>query len=42
MTALLAPPVVEVVGQRSVLERWVEDFGLDWPLPVPDGITRDR
>ena len=30
--ALLAPPVVEVVGRRGPLERRVVDFGLDWHL----------
>jgi hypothetical protein len=35
---LLAPPVIEVVGRRGPLERRVEDFGLDSPLPRPDGV----
>ena len=38
VTALLAPPVVEVIGKRGVVERQVEDFGLEWPLPVADGV----
>ena len=35
---LLAPPVIEVVGRRGPLERRVEDFGVDWHLPVADGV----
>ncbi len=38
VTALLAPPVVERIGQRGVLDRRVEDFGLTWHLPRADGI----
>jgi hypothetical protein len=35
---LLAPPAIERIGQRGVLDRRVEDFGLDWPFPIPDGV----
>jgi len=38
VTGLLAPPVVERIGQRGVLDRRVEDFGLTWHLPRADGI----
>jgi len=38
VTALLAPPVVEIIGQRGVTHRRVEDFGLKWPLRVADGL----
>jgi hypothetical protein len=38
VTGLLAPPVVDRIGQRGVLDRRVEDFDLTWRLPVADGI----
>ncbi len=38
VTARLAPPVIELVGRRGVLERRVEAFGQEWPLPHPDGV----
>jgi hypothetical protein len=31
----LAPPVVEVMGRRGAIDRRVEGFGQDWPLPAP-------
>jgi len=37
-TARLAPPVIEIIAQGKVSERWAETFGLDWPLPPADGI----
>jgi hypothetical protein len=37
-TARLAPPVIEVIVHGKVLERWAETFGVDWPLPLADGI----
>jgi hypothetical protein len=33
-TARLAPPVIEHVGHQ----RTIETYGLDWPLPAPDGV----
>ena len=38
MTARLAPPVIELVGRRGVLERRVEAFGQEWPLAHADGV----
>jgi hypothetical protein len=37
-TARLAPPVIEIIVQGKVSERWAETFGLAWPLPPADGI----
>lgn len=37
-TARLAPPVIEVIVKGKVIERWPETFGVDWPLPLADGI----
>jgi hypothetical protein len=37
-TARLAPPVIETLVQGKVAERWVETFGLEWPLPPADGL----
>jgi hypothetical protein len=37
-TARLAPPVIEIVVQGKVHERWAETFDVDWPLPLADGI----
>jgi hypothetical protein len=37
-TARLAPPVIEVIVHGKVDERWAETFGLDWSLPLADGI----
>lgn len=34
-SARLAPPVIEAMGRRGALDRWVADFGQDWPLPSP-------
>jgi hypothetical protein len=36
--ARLAPPVIERIGARGVLERTVERFGVEWPLPTADGV----
>jgi hypothetical protein len=38
VTARLAPPVIETIVQGRVSERWVETFGVRWPLPPPDGV----
>lgn len=38
VTAVLAPPVLEVVSRRGVLERRVLGWGLEWPLPAPHGV----
>jgi hypothetical protein len=38
LPALLAPPVLEVVTRRGVLERRLLGWGLDWHLPTPDGL----
>jgi hypothetical protein len=37
-TARLAPPVIETIVHGKVAERWVETFGLEWPLPPADGL----
>jgi hypothetical protein len=37
-SARLALPVLEVIARAGVLERRVEDFGHEWPLPAPDGV----
>ena len=37
-TARLAPPVIEIIVHGKVQERWAETFGLEWPLPLADGI----
>ncbi|HEY8583307.1 MAG TPA: hypothetical protein VIL49_10175, partial [Capillimicrobium sp.] len=37
-SARLAPPVVELIQGGAAVERRVADFGLDWPLPVADGV----
>jgi hypothetical protein len=33
VTARLAPPIVESVFQGQIVERRIESFDLDWPLP---------
>jgi hypothetical protein len=38
VSARLGPPVIEVLQNSRVQSRAVETFGLDWPLPRPDGI----
>jgi hypothetical protein len=37
-TARLAPPIIEIVVQGKVQERWAETFDVDWPLPLADGL----
>ena len=38
VTARLAPPVIELVGRRGVVERRMEALGQEWPLPHADGV----
>jgi len=35
---LLAPPVIEVIQRGQVEQRYVEEFGAQWPLAQPDGL----
>jgi hypothetical protein len=37
-SARLSPPVLELVQRGRVVARELVTFGLDWPLPAPDGL----
>lgn len=39
VSAQLAPPIVETIVRGRILERRVESFGLDWPLPPAEGLS---
>jgi hypothetical protein len=39
VTAQLAPPIMEKIFDRRIVERRIESFGLDWPLPPAQDLS---
>ncbi|MGA2453483.1 MAG: hypothetical protein ABSG93_08185 [Solirubrobacteraceae bacterium] len=39
VTARLAPPIIETIALDRIVERRVEPFGVDWPLPAAEGLS---